>query len=310
MPIRFHCRRCGQLLGIATRKAGTEVQCPSCTFPQTVPSGVAAAATVAMSRSARPEQEVGRGSGAGGYDDEAAMIGALGGRGVNHTVPIPRASVEALPRAVYEAGRPMPSGTILYRRRTLYIHGILFLLLAGGAFVGGYFVGRGDATLARQVARKHASRERVLLDGKLYYDTGAGSIAPDAGAVFIALPAGKFPRATLSIQGLRPRDPPPAPTGESVRTLEDFGGVYARADQAGAFSVVLPEAGKYRVLIISRQTARDKETGIDELDLSEMTKYFYRADDLVGRHNYRWTLEEITGGSASLDHNFGRDGGE
>jgi hypothetical protein len=39
----------------------------------------------------------------------------------------------------------MPSGTILYRRRTLYIHGLLFLLLAVGAFAAGYFVGKGDA---------------------------------------------------------------------------------------------------------------------------------------------------------------------
>ena len=30
MPIRFHCPPCGQLLGIARRKAGTQVQCPSC----------------------------------------------------------------------------------------------------------------------------------------------------------------------------------------------------------------------------------------------------------------------------------------
>src|SRR5439155_715796 len=30
MPIRFRCQRCQQLMGIARRKAGTEVQCPTC----------------------------------------------------------------------------------------------------------------------------------------------------------------------------------------------------------------------------------------------------------------------------------------
>jgi hypothetical protein len=38
MPIRFHCPPCGQLLGIARRKAGTQVQCPACRAWVLVPS--------------------------------------------------------------------------------------------------------------------------------------------------------------------------------------------------------------------------------------------------------------------------------
>jgi phage FluMu protein Com len=30
MPIRFRCQHCQQLMGIARRKSGTEVQCPTC----------------------------------------------------------------------------------------------------------------------------------------------------------------------------------------------------------------------------------------------------------------------------------------
>jgi phage FluMu protein Com len=30
MPIRFRCQFCNQLLGIARRKAGTQVECPTC----------------------------------------------------------------------------------------------------------------------------------------------------------------------------------------------------------------------------------------------------------------------------------------
>jgi hypothetical protein len=30
MPIRFYCCFCHQLLGIATRKAGTVIECPTC----------------------------------------------------------------------------------------------------------------------------------------------------------------------------------------------------------------------------------------------------------------------------------------
>lgn len=37
MPIRFRCPHCNRLLGIATRKAGTEIACPQCAVPVTVP---------------------------------------------------------------------------------------------------------------------------------------------------------------------------------------------------------------------------------------------------------------------------------
>src|SRR5262249_5672578 len=37
MPIRFRCAYCNQLMGIARRKAGTVVRCPSCASQVTVP---------------------------------------------------------------------------------------------------------------------------------------------------------------------------------------------------------------------------------------------------------------------------------
>jgi phage FluMu protein Com len=38
MPIRFRCDYCGQLLSIASRKAGSQAQCPKCQHENTVPS--------------------------------------------------------------------------------------------------------------------------------------------------------------------------------------------------------------------------------------------------------------------------------
>src|SRR5206468_7039762 len=37
MPIRFRCRHCTRLLGIARRKAGTAIRCPQCGELVTVP---------------------------------------------------------------------------------------------------------------------------------------------------------------------------------------------------------------------------------------------------------------------------------
>jgi len=53
MPIRFRCKRCYQMLGIASRKAGAEIQCPKCAFSQIVPSEDAAAAALAMDQFVR-----------------------------------------------------------------------------------------------------------------------------------------------------------------------------------------------------------------------------------------------------------------
>jgi ribosomal protein S27E len=41
MPIQFRCAYCNQLLGIARRKAGTSVTCPTCGKPITVPTPAA-----------------------------------------------------------------------------------------------------------------------------------------------------------------------------------------------------------------------------------------------------------------------------
>ncbi len=37
MPIKFRCQHCNQLMGIARRKAGTDVTCPTCNGVLRVP---------------------------------------------------------------------------------------------------------------------------------------------------------------------------------------------------------------------------------------------------------------------------------
>ncbi|HUT90415.1 MAG TPA: hypothetical protein VMY37_13015 [Thermoguttaceae bacterium] len=307
MAIRFHCKRCGRLLAIASRKAGARIDCPECGFGQTVPTEEAAAAG-AMAESALARKTADAPPIATEYDDESSVLDASGYPGSRRVIPIPPPAPGPPQAPAAQAARPMPPGTILYRRRTLYLHGLLFLLLAVGAFVAGYFVGRGDVTLPLPGARPEPAAERVLVEGKLYYDAEPGKVAPDVGAVILALPAERLPEATLPIQGLRPVDPPPSPESESVREIENLGGAYERADDSGTFRIVLPEPGQYRVLLISRQTGRAPETDVDELDLSQISRYFHHAADLVGPYKYRWTLEEINADGASIQRNFGRDG--
>jgi hypothetical protein len=199
---------------------------------------------------------------------------------------------------------------ILFRRRTIYLQGLLLPVVVAVAFAGGYFIGRGNASPEVRAAREESAREGLLLNGRLYYQADAERIAGDAGAVLVALPAGKSPDRTLSIQGLRPWDPAPERANESVRAIEDLGGAYQRADDSGAISLVLPEEGQYYLLLISRHTVRPEGIGIDELSLAEIRRYFYRADDLIGRYKYHWTTEQIGPGFPPIEHDFGRDGEE
>jgi phage FluMu protein Com len=302
MAIRFRCHRCNQLLGIATRKAGQEIECPKCGTLQTVPSEEAAAAAMAM-RQFAVRQETEAATEVVVYEDDPTPIDTPrrppGGEG--------KPSPPSAPAAFEPAGEPSEN-MVAYPRRTLYLHGLLFAVLAVVAFAAGYLTGRGDATLSLEQAHKEAVRERVLVDGRVVYDPGGGSLEGDDGAVVIALPDGKKPAETLSIQGLRPRDPAPAEADESVQAIEAIGGAYARVDASGMFSLVLPATGKYRLLIVSRQTERPADQRIDELDLDQIREYFYRGSDLVGWHKYRWSPEELHSGGDSITQDFGTSG--
>jgi len=318
MAIRFPCKRCGRLLAIASRKAGTGVECPQCGFAQTVPTESTDGA-LAPAPPARPPNPADALPGAAEYDDESSAFQPAGHSGSTRVVSIrppatgpttaPAAAPASPPTPSDRLARPMPAGTILYRRRTLYLHGLLFLLLAAGAFAAGYFIGRGDGAPPPAGALRQPGAGRVLVEGQLDYEAERGRLAPDAGAAVVALPAERPPDATIPVQGLRPNEPPPSPESESVRRIEQLGGAYARSDGSGTFRVVLPRPGPYRVLLISRQTRRRPETSADHVHLSEIGQYFHPAADLLGRHKYRWTLEPIDAGGPAIRHNFGPDEG-
>jgi len=324
MPIRFHCTNCSQLLGIASRKAGAEINCPKCGSVQTVPreNRVAAAdASPAAPAVVPPAPPPGGGSGPSladlvVYDDlppEPGLVQASEAGDTATAIAVPQAmAVPVAPSAprpdAEPGGRPVPSGMILYSRQTFYIQGFLFLILGIMAFGAGYFIGRGNATFDRQIAEEQASKQRVPVEGTLVYDTGAGRIAGDENAVIILLPEGKQPEATLSIQGIRPQDPPPRDNNRSVERIRSLGGAYGRADAQGNFYLVVPDQGRYHVLIISAHAARPGNDDIEEGDLVEMQRYFHLAKELVNRFKYRWTTEEIRIGFGAVAYSFGLDG--
>jgi hypothetical protein len=298
------------MLGIATRKAGLEIECPKCGHRQVVPSQEAAGAAMAMSQFAEPKPVVGDLSELVVYDDPPAAVDSPPEMPADQPGPPPVASPEQPgPGARGGSDEWVPKGMILFSRRTLYVQAVLLLVVAVVGFGAGYVIGRSNASLELVAAREEAARQRVLIDGLLVHDPGTGKIEGDAGTVIIILPEGKHPTKKLSSKGLRPHDPPPNNGNERLRAIEALGGAYARANADGTFSVMLPDTGRYRLLLISRHARRPAGSEIEQVDREGINQYFRHAEHLVGRRKYRWTREEFLV-RTEIEHDFGRDGGE
>lgn len=319
MPIRFHCKRCHQMLGIASRKAGSDIKCPKCGIMQVVPSEEAAAAAMVMNQSSTPEAAVQEIGNLVVYDDQPAVIETPRPRRSETgagPIPIP-ASIRAPQPLSGDAlsaeplsGEPVPRGMVLFARRTLYVQAALFLVLGVVAFSLGYFIGRGDANYQAQVEQEEEAREQVPIRGTLVCKMEDGQVVADEDAVIIALPDGKRPQKKLSLADIRPRDPVlnpiPDPPPRNVRLIRELGGQYARADAKGEFFMVLPDQGVYRVLIISARATRPKGANFDEIDAEEIGEYFDLVEGHIDRQQYRWTKEEINVGFSPIEIEFDR----
>jgi phage FluMu protein Com len=156
MPIRFRCHACNQLLGIARRKAGMQVKCPTCRTEVTVPK------TDEVEReeepaAAAPEPLFER-------DDFEAMLNEPAGTSASRAAAAPPAPVfvppqpaaaqrfyesepYAPPSASASRRNPPPVGILISpaRATVLTVAVILLLALAFGAglLVGGYYLGGG-----------------------------------------------------------------------------------------------------------------------------------------------------------------------
>ena len=324
MPIRFRCKSCRQLLGIATRKAGTEISCPKCGTAQIVPQpGQAEAATSAT----QP-------SGAANGSDSGSNLGGNSGsttEGLSQIVVYDEPATGALELRATAApsdqpaswpsdhaggaagqapvpGQPLPSNMILFRRSTLYLQAALLAAVAVGAFGAGFVIGRGEMRYRAAAEGAQAAMQRVVVRGKLSYRATALEIRPDANAVVIAFPVGQYPPKPLSAEGLRPRDPI-VDTNRTIDAIRKLGGDYARADASGDFTLDVAGQGRYHLLMISAHAVRDPNTPIDEADLESLRRCFHVPDELIGRYQYIWESHTLQIGMNPIEKVFGHSAG-
>ena len=140
MPIRFRCKSCNQLLGIARRKTGTWVSCPTCRSNVLVPA--ADEPDPAPPSPASPAGLFDRDDFemimAGGNGPAPVSMPPLAGGAVATPPPLGR---PAPPLPSMSISDPAPAGLVLSPGRATLLTVVLILLLAT-SFVAGLLVGR------------------------------------------------------------------------------------------------------------------------------------------------------------------------
>jgi hypothetical protein len=141
MPIRFRCKYCNQLIGIARRKAGSDVSCPTCHGRLQVPGGAAAEVEAAPERPAPPfEQSHFEDFLRSPFGEEAARHAAARARGGR---PAPAApGVIDVERMADEDEPAVPAAGILLSPGRLTVLVVVVILLLAGAFAAGIAVDR------------------------------------------------------------------------------------------------------------------------------------------------------------------------
>ncbi len=208
-------------------------------------------------------------------------------------------------------GGPSRNDHILLPRRTIYLQGVLFIVVGLVALGVGFLIGRGGVAEKASDANgtsDSAESDPVLVEGRLTFELASGKTRPDHNAAIIVWPQSVDiengrPHKRIPSSGIRSLDPPPAEDYGSLRRIRELGGCYARADEEGRFSLVLPDSGRYRLLLISHGAAGPDGSQVDAADLKAVARFFRRPDYLVGEQQYRLTLEKFEG-RAQIEHHF------
>jgi hypothetical protein len=147
MPIRFRCAYCNQLMGIARRKAGTVVRCPTCGGQVVVPQPHQA-------KSAGNPAPAAAGDVFDQADFDAAFQQPSNGASARSNAAAPRVSPAPAPRPTgnfdvepvyyHGPGDDAPAGFVLSPAKMILLGAIMLMLLAL-SFLGGLLIGQSTA---------------------------------------------------------------------------------------------------------------------------------------------------------------------
>jgi hypothetical protein len=353
MPVKFPCQSCRRTLKVTRRKIGTQIDCPRCGSPMTVPTVEVARAALAMAGAARAVPGLTPLTEFAVYDEPAAPPNGgseVGGSAATVLPPVltaapavgaqarpaqsPPAAIPAPPpppatlaangvpvaRVLTQPVRPNPAPTavplvgsgkafvrrpgasmLLVSRRVVYLQAALIALAALVGLLAGFLLGRATGA-ASPPGQEPKAADTVLVRGRITH-AGANGVAADQGAVVIALPIDK--RAGIDGRRLHPQAPAPSEGSSALLAIEEIGGQHARADADGRFSLVVPQAGRFYLLIVSAHARRGAPSVLEPTVRMQLDAYFTSPPDLLGSYAFSWTVERFEGGFSTKDHHFG-----
>lgn len=194
---------------------------------------------------------------------------------------------------------------LMLSRKAVYAQAALAGGLALLAFLAGLAIGRSGRPVQKTKAVEQTASEPVPLEGYILYSLSPGHTVPDAGAIVIAVPAGKTPGHKLAARGLRPSDGDDFSVVPAVDDLRTLGGAIARADESGQFQLVVPRPGDFSILIVSRRAKRPYDQTVSLADMEELSRVFASPNDLIGEQRHAILSRHLTGVPRPYTHEFG-----
>lgn len=139
-----------------------------------------------------------------------------------------------------------------------------------------------------------AGRElRAGIEGRITWKSETDRWAPDRDACVIVLPVERDGVSRVSFVGMQREDSDE--DREVLRSsLRAMGGAVEFADATGRFQIELARPGEYYVLILSRSTGRPA-TSDDAATIETLSRYFERAEQMLGRLAYRFETIRFSG---------------
>ncbi len=318
MPVRFNCNECHTLLSVGRRKIGERIECPKCGAMVTVPiiDAVTGRPVRPKTKSDRKLVPIGAGEEDDPLDDDPDAP-------ISEYAPPPDPQAEAAQSPAEDSSEssssdtpqpspigPPPRRGIVMSAGALVTQWAVFVMLAAGAFYGGYLLGQFEAAGPGESSSGPGDDFEsilggVIVEGGVIYQPNPGRVAPDAGSLVMLLPVDRTPEVPFSDSGLRPEETS-GPLYEAARSaIERIGGGLSQVDEAGGFSLNAPNEGEYWTLIISR-TARRRGGGILAEHQQTLGSYFVDPVSLIGDRKYVLTQVTINGPWALWKtHDFG-----
>jgi len=322
MPIRFFCDHCRQMLKIGTSKMGSVIECPRCRKsivvpPQSAPqaeqlyqmlktkrSGEKAAPPPPVNIVQEPTVPESAWDDLGGNVDDAdlnQMIDELW----KTSAPNQQDSIATFFPAPLSIPNPMADeevALLALRKRYKYTVTLLYVSSAVAFFVGILF-GIVIYAVSFQSARSpmlHASGNSTAneISGTVYFRNENGDRWHDVDAVIICLPMDRPMAQLLSPQGLRPDD---GANNDAAQLIQELGGMYAKADVNGSFTLYYREGVRYYVVLIS---ANQKRSGEMKPSVLMELRRFFRDPDQFGENCLLTDEYEWSGGKYAFRHTF------